>query len=35
VQILGSVDSGRVEVVCNECDAKCAKILGSVDFKGT
>jgi hypothetical protein len=31
----GSVDSSRFETVCNECDAKAPRILGSVDSKGT
>ena len=31
----GSGDYRRLQVAANERDVKCAKIRGSVDFKGT
>jgi hypothetical protein len=30
----GSVDSGGLEIVYNECDTRVAQFSGSVDFKG-
>jgi hypothetical protein len=34
-RICGSVDYRRLQLPANERDAKCARILGSVDSKGT
>jgi hypothetical protein len=34
VNFRGSVDCRGLQVAGNERDIKCAKILGSVDFKG-
>jgi hypothetical protein len=31
----GSVDSNKLEIVCNECDTKAPQFPGSVDSKGT
>jgi hypothetical protein len=33
-EIYGSVDYRRLQLAANERDTKCAKVLGSVDFKG-
>jgi hypothetical protein len=35
VRIYGSVDYRGLQVAVNERDTKCARILGSVDFKGS
>jgi hypothetical protein len=35
VEIYGSVDYRRLQMAVNERDTKCARILGSGDFKGS
>jgi hypothetical protein len=34
IKIYGSVDYRKLQLPANERDTKCARILGSVDFKG-